>query len=51
VLSSAGTIAPPGWWLLITVSAAPVAVAALTYIPSRLVARAGVAPILVADGA
>jgi putative ABC transport system permease protein len=50
-LSSAASVAPPGWWLLVTVSAAAAAVAALTYIPSRLVARAGVAPILVAEGA
>ena len=51
VLSGAGSVAPPGWWLLITVAGAAAAVAALTYIPSRLVARAGVAPILGSEAA
>lgn len=49
VLSGAGTVAPPGWWLLVTVSGATAAVAALTYIPSRLVARGSVSPILLAE--
>jgi hypothetical protein len=51
VLSSAGSVAPPGWWLVVTVFAAAAAVAVLTYIPCRLAARADVAPLLAADGA
>jgi hypothetical protein len=51
ILSSAGSITPPGWWLLATVSGTATAVALLTYIPSRLVARAGVVPVLQAERA
>lgn len=51
ILSSAGSVTPPGWWLLVTVFGTAAAVALLTYIPSRLVARAGVVPILQAEGA
>lgn len=51
VLSGAGSVTPPAWWLLVTVSAAAAATVALTYIPSRLVARASVVPVLQAEGA
>jgi NO-binding membrane sensor protein with MHYT domain len=35
---------PPAWWLASVVIATPLAVGALTIIPSRVAARAAVAP-------
>jgi putative ABC transport system permease protein len=37
---------PPAWWLASVVIATPLAVGALTIIPSRAAARAAVAPVL-----
>jgi hypothetical protein len=37
---------PPAWWLASVVIATPLAVGALTSIPSRAAARAAVAPVL-----
>ncbi len=42
---------PPAWWLVATVVATPLAVAALTVLPSRLAARAPVAPVLRSEAA
>jgi putative ABC transport system permease protein len=50
ILSGAGSVKPSAWWLLATVLGTPVVVAMLTYIPSRLVARTGVAALLLAEG-
>jgi putative ABC transport system permease protein len=41
---------PPAWWLAAVVVATPVVVGALTVVPSRIAARASVAPILQAEG-
>jgi putative ABC transport system permease protein len=39
-------IYPPAWWLATVVLATPLVVGALTVVPSRIAARAGVVPIL-----
>ena len=51
MLSSAGSVRPPGWWLLVTVLGAVAAVAALTLIPSRFGASSPVAEILQSETA
>jgi hypothetical protein len=42
---------PPAWWLASVVVATPLAVGALTVIPSRIAARAGVVPVLRSEAA
>lgn len=42
---------PPAWWLAVVVIATPLVVGALTMAPSRLAARADVAPVLHAEAA
>lgn len=42
---------PPAWWLAAVVIATPLVVGALTLVPSRIAARASVAPILQAEAA
>jgi putative ABC transport system permease protein len=42
---------PPAWWLASVLILTPLAVAALTVLPSRLAARASVAPVLQAEAA
>jgi putative ABC transport system permease protein len=44
-------IYPPAWWLAAVVIAAPLVVGALTVVPSRVAARASVAPTLQAEAA
>jgi putative ABC transport system permease protein len=50
ILSGPGSVAPHAWWLAVVVLTAAAAVAVLTFIPSRLAGRAGLAPILRAEG-
>jgi len=51
VRHGAAMVYPPAWWLASVVVATPLAVGALTVIPSRIAARTGVAPILRSEAA